>query len=214
MIDNFEEVGKILHFPDDNDGIASNDWFYTILIIKRWKDFADGEHNKVGMVYYVNTREEYNIYTKMVKEICDYSGARAYVTPQPTSKRTLAVKMMQQLAKAFEYGGYSDIMTLAERVAKQNPCKNQYAKWVVDIDNPTITEEELREIEDEVKKRFIGQGTFLQLFKTVSGYHLACSPFDTTGFADKYPLYNVLPNGIGILVYSNKEAIEKYGLKW
>lgn len=216
MVDNFEEIGKILTFYGDPGAQDNRDWFYTLIIEKRAKDFGRESPNKFGMAYYISTREEYEACEEEVKRLCDMTGARAYVTPQPASKRLVAVKMMQQLAKAFEYEGYSDIMTLAERTARQAPCEPWYRKWMVDVDGDK-TGEEAKAVEEEVRKRFIsGKGDFSHIIKTVNGYHVVCSPFDATGFADKFPLYAVIRGGTGpgTLVYANPEVIEKYGLKW
>jgi hypothetical protein len=131
-------------------------------------------------------------------------NARAYISVNPSSYKTCAVKMFKELADIVDSGSYKNILSLPETCAGKYTCGKENKKWIVDLDGVKTVEDCKPYIDfilneyNEGKGRTSGEVTVVP---TVNGSHLLVSPFDVREFKKKWPDIEIHKDNPTILYY-------------
>lgn len=98
MIDNFDIVRKHLVFDDARK-------YYFIQIVKRSKDNPDmKKYMQVVKSFYIFSENDYNKYTKEIKQLCQENNARAYIDFNRLDVDEVKDKAKDILDKYYSYG--------------------------------------------------------------------------------------------------------------
>ncbi len=178
MIDNFEQIKKLLVFETEND-------FYHLQIIKRKKEHPELSSNSyIVKTYYIKKLEELDFYKGEIKCLCDYHNARGCINLNRRNFERLAFQTLNKVSEQIMNKDFKSV-----RKAYQSTCgKYSYEtnkKWILDIDHKNR-----REINDIL--RFVEniepiQQRYISLIETKNGFHLITTPFNLISFKIKYP---------------------------
>lgn len=178
MIDNIEQIKRLLNFTDEGD-------FYMLYVLKRKKDQPEGErdnHQSVRTIksYCVNSVEYLEKRYDEIKQLCEMFKARAYIHVQKQNHEDVSLNMMVALAQRIQDGNHKQ-QGLFDSVVGQ--LKTHEKRWIVDID--TKDEQTLLKIKKVVNGvRPEGDKVYATI-PTKNGYHLITSRFDVMEF-NKY----------------------------
>ena len=201
-VDNFEELSKVLLFKEDLRPELAGDWFYMVQIMTRTKD--TGEKPKHVRTMFVESREYLMSHKDMIIGLCERFNARAYISVNPSSYKTCALKMMKELADVIENGNYKGILSLPETVAGKYTCGGDMKKWIVDLDDLKTDEEITPFIEFILNEYHEGKGRHsgeIAVVPTVNGTHLLVTPFDVREFKKKWPEIEIHKDNPTVLYY-------------
>lgn len=187
MIDNIEEIKKLLNFTESGD-------FYMLYILKRKKDQPEGErdnHQSVRTIksyciesvgYLENRYEE-------IKQLCEIFKARAYIHVQKQNHRDVSLNMLVDLAQRIKDGNHKQ-KGLFDSVVGQ--IKTSEKRWIVDIDTKDeIVVHRVAHIVDTVKP----EGSKIEsVIPTKNGYHLITKRFDVLDFNNRIKPYGDVPD--------------------
>ena len=201
-VDNFDLMSDILLFKEDLVPEIGNDQFYMVQIMTRTKD--TGEKPKHVRTMFVESREYLLSHKDMIVKLCEMFNARAYISVNPSSYKTCAIKMFKELADIVDNGAYKSILSLPETCAGKYTCGKDNKKWIVDLDGMKTDEEIMPFVRfilneyNEGKGRQPGEVTVIP---TVNGSHLLVSPFDVRDFKKKWPNIDIHKDNPTILYY-------------
>jgi len=192
MINNFEQISKLLTFE-------SNDDFYFLQIIQRRKDIPDlNENNICLMTYYISNKDLFKrIFENEIIPICKIFNARAYINLNKRSFEELSFKMLIELSQHIYDKNFIDSKNIFNSICGKyhnDPIK----KWIIDIDietNSSIIESYYSFIEN---LQPIGPKKIATI-PTKNGVHLICTPFDLQTFKRDFPLIDVHKNSPTLL---------------
>jgi hypothetical protein len=199
MINNIEQIKKLLNFSDNGD-------FYMLYLFKRKKDQPEGErdnHQSVRTIktYCIESVDHLERRYDEIKQLCEMFKARAYIHVQKQNHKDVSLNMLASLAERIR-DGVSNQKGLFDSVVGQ--IKTQEKRWVVDID---ITDyHAVYEI-----TKFIStlqpEGTKVEsVIPTKNGYHLITSKFDVKTFSEKYPEISIQKKNPTLLYFPNSLA--------
>ena len=201
-VDNFELISKTLLFKEDLRPEIAGDWFYMVQIMTRTKD--TGEKPKHVRTMFVESREYLMSHKDMIVGLCEMFNARAYISVNPSSYKTCAMKMLKELVDVIENENYKGILSLPETVAGKYTCGGELKRWIVDLDG-IKTDEEIKPFVNfilneynEGKGRNSGE---IQVIPTVNGSHLLVTPFDVRDFKKKWPDIDIHKDNPTVLYY-------------
>ena len=201
-VDNFDVISRNFLFKEDLRPELAGDWFYMIQIMTRTKD--TGEKPKHIRTMFVESREYLMSHKDMIVGLCDMFNARAYISVNPSSYKTCAMKMLKELVDVIENENYKGILSLPETVAGKYTCGGASKRWVVDLDG-IKTDEEIEPFVkfilneyNEGKGRNSGE---IQVIPTVNGSHLLVTPFDVRDFKKKWPEIEIHKDNPTVLYY-------------
>jgi hypothetical protein len=188
MIDNFEQIKKLLKFD-------SEDEFYFLQIIQRKKDHkeAQSEFVKVGSnnssrlikAYYIYSAEELDKYKFEIVELCKLFGARAGISLNRRNNKDISLEMLSLLASNIKSGHYKQLSKLYSTICGQHHSDKDKT-WIVDIDHQDM--EIVNEIISFINKvEPISENKILALIPSKNGYHLITNRFNSKKFGDAYP---------------------------
>ena len=198
MIDNCNLMEDFFWFNENNEQ------FFTVVIVRRNKDFPKEIKIKEKIIqsYYVRSFKQLSDLKEEITTICSLYGARAYINLNAKSLYEFQKKLTLQLATYSLNNVVISIDKLISGVVGKITGNNK--KYIIDIDN----KEDLPGVIEKV------ESSILKEIPTVSGVHLICSKFDVKDFNTKYPNISVHKNSMGTLLYYNNRKFEiNYGLK-
>ena len=201
-VDNFELISKTLLFKEDLRPEIAGDWFYMVQIMTRTKDTC--EKPKIIRTMFIESREYLMSHKDVIVKLCEMFNARAYISVNPSSYKTCALKMFKELADIVDNGSYKNILSLPETCAGKYTCGKENKKWIVDLDGVKTIEDCKPYIDfilneyNEGKGRTSGEVTVVP---TVNGSHLLVSPFDVRDFKKKWPDIEIHKDNPTILYY-------------
>jgi len=196
MIDNIEQIKKLLNFTNEGD-------FYYCLILKRKKDQPEGErdnHQSVRTIksYCVDSIEYLEKRYDEIKQLCEMFKARAYIHVQKQNHRDVSLNMMVALAQRIQDGNHKQ-QGLFDSVVGQ--LKTYEKRWVVDIDvSDYHAVHEITKFISTLKP----EGPKVEsVIPTKNGYHLITKRFDVKTFGEKYPEISVQKKNPTLLYLPN-----------
>ena len=196
MIDNIEQIKKLLNFTNEGD-------FYYCLILKRKKDQPEGErdnHQSVRTIksYCVDSIEYLEKRYDEIKQLCEMFKARAYIHVQKQNHRDVSLNMMVALAQRIQDGNHKQ-QGLFDSVVGQ--LKTYEKRWVVDIDvSDYHAVYEVTKFISTLKP----EGPKVEsVIPTKNGYHLITKRFDVKTFGEKYPEISVQKKNPTLLFLPN-----------
>lgn len=183
MIDNLDKIIPLLNFELEGD-------FITVLVLKRKKDLLNEPSNHQS----VRTIKSYTFYSidslknryDEIKLLCEVFKARAYIHFNVKNDKSIAIRMISQLATNIETENYS--------------CKNVYdsvvgsissrqKRWIIDIDKENLHLKPLIQSEINSLPPFLTHtDKIITEIPTKSGIHLITYPFRL----DKFSYSNVI----------------------
>lgn len=182
MIDNLEQIKRLLNFTDEGD-------FYMLYVFKRKKDQPEGErdnHQSVRTIktYCVNSVEYLEKRYDEIKQLCEMFKARAYIHVQKQNHKDVSLNMMVALAQRIQDGNHKQ-QGLFDSVVGQ--LKTHEKRWIVDIDTKDTSLVENVTAVINVDCEPIGGDKIIEIIPTKNGYHLITEKFNVKTFKEKFP---------------------------
>jgi hypothetical protein len=206
MIDNIEQIKKLLNFSEPGD-------FYMLYVFKRKKDQPEGErdnHQSVRTIksYCIESIDHLERRWEEIKQLCEMFKARAYIHVQKQNHRDVSLNMMVALAQRIQDGNHKQ-QGLFDSVVGQ--VKTQEKRWIVDIDvKDTSTINEIKnciEYINPMKFTDLDTGEFESKIEAVvptkNGFHLITKRFDVMEFRKRFPDIDIQKKNPTILYYPN-----------
>lgn len=185
MVDNFEQISKLLKFD-------SKDIFYYIQIWKRRKD-NPGMAKDVVVIqnFYVDNMDYFNKLEVTIKEVCDLNNARAYIRLNRRNYQKVAMLANFKMAELIKNENYRPIKGVYDS-ACGTYCGEKPKWWHIDVDSDNtgiVDPSTVSEITDLIMRVQKTRGTLATeplTLPSVNGYHLITRPFDLLLFLEKY----------------------------
>ncbi len=198
MIDNIEEIKKLLHFDSEDD-------FYFLNLILRKKDIPDlkGRNNSSRCVknYYISSLEYLDSKYEEIKNLCEVTKARACINLNRRSYRSVGLETLGLISGYIRSNDFSNIKRAWDS-ACGNSSTNHQKIWIVDIDEKSL--ELVSKINDIITKIQPTGDKKLGIIETRNGYHLITKPFNRKDFATKVINVDIQPNNPTILYIPNQ----------
>ena len=201
-VDNFELISKNFFFKEDLRPEIAGDWFYMVQIMTRTKD--TGEKPKHIRTMFVESREYLMSHKDVIVALCETFNARAYISVNPSSYKTCAIKGFKELADIVETGNYKALLSLPETLAGKYTVGGELKRWIIDLDG--ISGEEACDpyIDFLIQEYNNGKGKSgweILTVPTVNGSHLLVTPFDARDFKKKWPEFEIHKDNPTVLYY-------------
>jgi len=195
MIDNIEQVKRLLNFTDEGD-------FYMLYVFKRKKDQPEGErdnHQSVRTIksYCVNSIEYLDKRYDEIKQLCEMFKARAYIHVQKQNHKDVSLNMMVALAQRIQDGNHKQ-QGLFDSVVGQ--LKTHEKRWIVDIDTKDVSLVENVSAVINIDCKPVGD-KITEIIPTKNGYHLITDKFDVRTFKEKFPDIDIQKKNPTLLYY-------------
>lgn len=190
MVDNFERIKPLLHFPNHGD-------FYFLQLLLRKKDGMDvpnGSDNQRRLVrdYHITSPEMLDEIKDEVTRICNETGCRAYIRLNKRNYRTIAMayaqETLEKARKGEEFGNtYGEINSVIGRYPEGHKGDKT---WLVDVDDFGPDSEKVKRILEIIRKceplDEDDDGELpkkvLAVIPTRSGTHIVSYPFNLQKF--------------------------------
>lgn len=177
IIDNFNDIKRIIFFDDDKQNI-----FYFVQLLLRKKDMPEkvGSNSVVIKSLYIDSWDCWKKKESFIKDLCDKTGARAYIHPMPKSYNAMTKQMLKIISDKIYNGDFQSPQLIAEKAA--GTIKGDFPRWIVDLDNITedIIAKYIHIINDNCEP--IKGDKIIAQIRTKNGYHLITEPFDVLKF--------------------------------
>lgn len=199
MINNLEQIKKLLNFSDNGD-------FYMLYVFKRKKDQPEGErdnHQSVRTIktYCIESVDHLERRYDEIKQLCEMFKARAYIHVQKQNHKDVSLNMLASLAERIR-DGVTNQKGLFDSVVGQ--IKTQEKRWIVDID---ITDyHAVYEITKFISTLQPEGPKVESVIPTKNGYHLITSKFDVKTFKEKFPDVEIQKKNPTLLYFPNSLA--------
>jgi hypothetical protein len=199
MINNIEQIKKLLNFSDNGD-------FYMLYVFKRKKDQPEGErdnHQSVRTIktYCIESVDHLERRYDEIKQLCEMFKARAYIHVQKQNHKDVSLNMLASLAERIR-DGVTNQKGLFDSVVGQ--IKTNEKRWIVDID---ITDyHAVYEITKFISTLQPEGPKVESVIPTKNGYHLITSKFDVKTFKEKFPDVEIQKKNPTLLYFPNSLA--------
>jgi hypothetical protein len=199
MINNIEQIKKLLNFSDNGD-------FYMLYVFKRKKDQPEGErdnHQSVRTIktYCIESVDHLERRYDEIKQLCEMFKARAYIHVQKQNHKDVSLNMLASLAERIR-DGVTNQKGLFDSVVGQ--IKTQEKRWIVDID---ITDyHAVYEITKFISTLQPEGPKVESVIPTKNGWHLITGKFDVKTFKEKFPDVEIAKKNPTLLYYPNSLA--------
>lgn len=187
-INNFELIRNNLTFVDKYDR-------YVCHILRRTKDniglkrCGSNESQRLLRTYYFGDIEYFNSKIEAIKELCNTTGARAYLLPQVRNNRDCLINLGKLVLENLDNPTIKLDSITRKAVCSCHSSRNK--KWILDFDNDgfiNLYEQIKADILDNL--RDIGRDPDKDLYEvpTKNGKHIITSPFNLLKLQQKYPI--------------------------
>ena len=181
-IDNFDRLMPLLDFE-------SNDDYYLLELIGRKKDSVEVTHSQDHFgSYYITSKEMLAKVKPEIEALCKLKHCRAYLNPNPKSKKKTAMKLMKNLLGKMENDDYSKLFGAMTSAAGECGAQSGRKLFVIDVDDIKDSDKAVAEVVDLInscKTTTPPEDWTFEVIPTVSGFHVICSPFDCSDFVKK-----------------------------
>lgn len=202
-VDNFDLISENFLFKEDLRDEIAGDKFYMVQIMTRSKD--TGEQPKIIRTMFVESREYLMSHKEIITKLCETFNARAYISVNPSSYKTCAIKAFKELADIVENGAYKKLLSLPETLAGKytTTMEGENKRWIVDLDG--MKGDDCQPFIDFIINEYNeGKGRpnwSILTVPTVNGSHLLVSPFDVRNFKSLWPEIEIHKDNPTILYY-------------
>lgn len=187
MVDNFELIKPLLHFPNHGD-------FYFLQLLLRKKDGLDvpnGSDNQRRLVrdYHITDVKQLDEWRNEIIYLCNETGARAYIRLNKRNYKTIAMayaqETLEKARKGEEFGNtYGEINSVIGRYPEGHKGDKT---WLVDIDDFGPDSFLVGHIKDIISRcepvDKVGElRKVIATIPTRSGTHLISKPFNLQKF--------------------------------
>lgn len=192
MVNNFTKVKSILDFQSEDD-------FYFLQLIKRKKDLPDiGSNNVTVGLYYIRSLEHLNKVESDIINICDATGARAYIHIAKRSFKKVGLLALNIMSTKIINNEFISMSTsFATACGKIKP---EEKLLLIDVDDPA--ESHAAKLWSYFALNNVKVRTVL---RTPNGYHIITEGFDTRKFSEEFS--DSIQKNNPTILYAN---IEKY----
>ena len=191
MIDNFEQIGKLLKWDSDDE-------FYFVQILQRKKDNPGGVHgannsSRLIKAYYITSLEQLNNLKEEIIVFATYFNARVGINLNKRSFYKTAFSTLEKIAAQMQNKSFKDV-----RRAYNTACGIHNSEtdkfWIIDIDHATETDPKMLQFIDYDCMPFNDTSKIRCIIPSKSGLHLITKPFNLKTFSDKYPDIDIQKN--------------------
>jgi hypothetical protein len=196
MVDNFEQIKKLLKFTSDDD-------FYFVQVIQRKKDNPDivkgsNNNNRLIKAYYIRSIEHLDKYKDEMITLANLFNARVGINLNKRSFGRVTLTTLNKIVNQMMNGDY-----LNTHKAYNSACgihnDREDRIWLLDIDSKEVSPIMLAFIEHECQPiidstLFPRPSKILAIIPSNSGYHVITKAFDTREFAQRYPEVEIHKN--------------------
>jgi hypothetical protein len=186
MVNNFEQIKKMLNF-------ASEDDFYHLQIIKRKKEHPElGSNSYVVKTYYISSVEYLEKKKDEIINLCEFHNARGCINLNRRSFEKIAFHAMQKVANQLMNRDFRSVRKAYDSVCGANSSEPN-KKWIIDIDNVSVDamahDKNIQKMIDRIVElqSQTGKEPYLASVRTKSGFHLISIPFRLDTFCEEYP---------------------------
>lgn len=192
MIDNFEQIKKLLIFSTEDD-------FYFSQIIQRKKENPEvGSNSHVVKTYYIRKPEDLDFNKGEMICLANFHNARVCINLNRRSFEKVAFQNIRKISDIIMNKDFKSV-----RKAYNSVCgaySNESLKnWIIDIDEKSIdiVDECIKTIEDIDP---LGQSKIVDIIETKHGWHIISNPFNIEQFRKvfKYDIHKDNPTIIYI----------------
>lgn len=187
MIDNFDQIKKLLKFDSKDD-------FYFLQVIQRKKDVKpddphkiDGPNNNARMVrmWQVNSVDKLDRIKDEVIKLCDLYEARAGINLNKRSFQACSLQTARLIMDQFINKNYGDAMKAYASVCGRFSNAGSNKRWIIDIDEPMSRKhnEMILFIDRECRPE---GDKFIDVIPSKNGSHIITKPFDLEVFRKNY----------------------------
>ena len=180
MIDNFEQIKKLLNFNSEDD-------FYFLQIMRRKKENPTLTSNtKIIDELFINSNQYLDAKKEYIIQMCNMFNARATLRLNRRSYKTCSLQSLSNLAQQIANGQSPNVSRLYSSVVGKyhnEPVK----RWIVDIDQKEIDNTMLPTLE---RIKPIGN-KLIDIIPSKNGYHIITSPFDVSEFSKIFPYIDI-----------------------
>lgn len=190
MIDNFEDIKKLLVFDSDDD-------FYFCQILKRKKDNAElGSNSHVVKTYYIKSIEELELDWGEMKCLADFHNARVCINLNKRSFERICYHNLKSITDHIMNKDFSGVRKSYNSCCGSFSNENGTKKWIVDIDEKGRAANDILKLIETLRP----EGTkLITILNTKNGVHLITNPFDVQAFKSVYPNIDIHKNNPTIL---------------
>ncbi|BAV39387.1 hypothetical protein BPT24_270 [Tenacibaculum phage pT24] len=177
---NIELIKNLIGFIHGDDDVI-----YHTEIVKRRKDHPNLSMKKDSVSlghYYIKSLDQYERVTEEIKNICDVTGARAYINLNAKSIESIGRFFSKEVAELSSTDSYKKMMSIYPSCVGKQTVKKGYNKmWLIDCDGINVIQD--RELVNHlITLRPIGEDKVIEYIPTPNGYHLITKPFDLGRF--------------------------------
>lgn len=201
MINNFQQISKLLQFRSDDD-------FYHLQIIKRKKDHPEiGSNSLVIKTYYIKSEDHLAKVEPEIIALCNFHGARACINLNRRSFEKMAFHTLKKVTDQIMNKDFASVRKAYESVCGAYANESN-KKWIIDIDNisidgfnhqPSMIQLRSRIIELQIEAGHLQSMNFI---RTKSGIHIISAPFNLQKFREEFPDIDVHKDNPTILYIS------------
>ena len=201
MINNFQQISKLLQFRSDDD-------FYHLQIIKRKKDHPEiGSNSLVIKTYYIKSEDHLAKVEPEIIALCNFHGARACINLNRRSFEKMAFHTLKKVTDQIMNKDFKSVRKAYESVCGAYANESN-KKWIIDIDNISIDGFNHQDSMIQLRSRIIElqiEASHLQsmnFIRTKSGIHIISAPFNLQKFREEFPDIDVHKDNPTILYIS------------
>ena len=184
-VNNFDQIKKMLDFSDP-------DKFYFVQLLKRPTDGHNITLHGINVDnYFISSMEYFDKKIELIKEKCEYWGARAYIRLNRRSHEKTALKSAQLLLEFID----NNTPELTRKVFLKT-CGRHHAEpresktWIIDIDEQEDVTN-ISDIIDTINSLQPSGQKIIETIHTKKGLHLISYPFNVMSFQKIYPNIDV-----------------------
>jgi len=185
-MDNFENIRKMLSFPDENA-------FYFLQILKRRKDNPDLGKDMVHIAdYYIYSLDQFDELKRKIINQCNAENARAYFRLNRRDSKKVAMQVLKRTVDYItskNYNAVKNVFASCTGEFHSDPDKT----WIVDVDNVSLDffnhsdkYNSVRELVFELQKE-AGKEPMMTYIFTKGGIHIITRPFNLNKFREQHP---------------------------
>lgn len=201
MINNFQQISKLLQFRSDDD-------FYHLQIIKRKKDHPEiGSNSLVIKTYYIKSEDHLAKVEPEIIALCNFHGARACINLNRRSFEKMAFHTLKKVTDQIMNKDFKSVRKAYESVCGAYANESN-KKWIIDIDNISIDGFNHQDSMIQLRSRIIelqieaGHLQSMNFIRTKSGIHIISTPFNLQKFREEFPDIDVHKDNPTILYIS------------
>lgn len=190
MVDNFNEIKKLLLFSSDDE-------FYFCQILKRKKENPElGSNSHVVKTYYIKSIEELEREKGEMICLAEYHNARVCINLNKRSFERICYHNLKSITDHIMNKDFSGVRKSYNSCCGSFSDANDTKKWIIDIDVKGRLANEVLKTIDSIRPE---GNKLVAILDTKNGVHLITTPFDVQAFRVVYPGIDIHKNNPTIL---------------